>query len=191
MLEPSAGQIGDTSAPERTALLRGGELSTCAHLTRRGTARTPASRPSGRAEADGSLLRRARRGALAFLRVHAEAVYADAHRRPAPRRPRRGARLRRGRSFPRPRADARADGGRAGAGSPTRRASRSRRACSSRSCSPRRAAGRTSSGRCCARRRRRSRASTSSGRPASPISAGRISSAAAELRISRSGTTAT
>ena len=68
---------------------------------------------------------------------------------------------------------------------PTRRASRSRRACSSRSCSRRRAAARTSSGRCCARPRRRSNASTSSGRPASPISAARYLERRGQRRVSR------
>ena len=64
---------------------------------------------------------------------------------------------------------------------PTSRASRSRRASSSRTFSPRRAAGRISSGRCCARPRPRSSGSTSSGRQASPISAGRISSDAGRV----------
>ena len=89
-----------------------------------------------------------------------ELVYAAAERFPgSPRRARRSRPSARGRC-------------------PRRRASRSRRASSSRSCSRRRAAARISSGRCCARPRRRSSASTSSARPASPTSAAPTSSGA-------------
>ena len=194
----SAAEIAEwqASKPEQTGGLAATSAATCAYLTRgeellgrlpARPARTPAEARA--AEVISATLNEVR---AAFMRANADAVYAELT--DGLRRTVRDEELgvRRGRALARAGAVADADGGRAGeAAAARRRASRSRRGCFCRSCSRRRARARISCGRCCGRRRRRSRVSTTSGRPASPISAARIWSGAGARRTSRSGTTVT